>query len=284
MFKISASVVLVCFFLVLSGCVCDQYSIEKQYWQVQQQAEKIFKNPHASPPKELERVVRVLNGFIQKYPQSNLSIEADFNIARLYMAKEEYEKARTQLQTIINKYNQAKLEPIRVEAVFLSGNSYEREDKWNLALEQYRKIMQDYPTTIRGLDIPIYIAQHYKVKYQPDKMIAAYQEAIGYYNALAQKYPNSPLAYRAHTLVPACYIALKEWQNAIGALNTVIEKYKDKIIQDRALVDIALIYKNELKDKMKAKEALEKLIKDYPQSKLIKTATAILEELEKNER
>jgi TolA-binding protein len=269
--------------LILAGCANDQYAIEKKYWQIQKQAEKIFKNPHASPPRELERVVQVFNNFIQRYSQNRLATEAEFHIARLYMVKEEYEKARTQLQAIINKYNQAKLEPIRVEAVFLVGNSYEREDKWELALEQYKNIMQDYPTTIRGLDIPLYIAQHYKVKYQPDKMIAAYQEAVGYYNALAEKYPNSPLAYRAHTLVPACYVALKEWQNAIGALNTVIEKYKDKVTQDGTLIDIALIYKNELKDKMKAKEALEKLIKDYPQSKLIKTATAILKELAKNE-
>ena len=269
--------------LILAGCANDQYAIEKQYWQIQKQAEKIFRNPHASPPKELEMVVQVFNNFIQRYPQNSLATEAEFSIARLYMAKEEYEKARTQLQAIINKYNQAKLEPIRVEAVFLTGNSYEREDKWELALEQYKKIMQDYPTTIRGLDIPLYIAQHYKVKYQPDKMIVAYQEAIGYYNALAEKYPNSPLAYRAHTIVPACYIALKEWQNAISALNTVIEKYKGKVNLDGTLIDIALIYKNELKDKMKAKEALEKLLKDYPQSKLIKTATAILKELAKNE-
>jgi TolA-binding protein len=281
--KIAITTIFITVFAILAGCGNDQYAIERRYWQLQKQAEKIFKNPHASPPQELEKVVKVLNNFSQKYPKNNLAIEAEFNIARLYLVKEEYEKARTQLKSIINKYNQPKLEPIRAEATFLMGNSYEIEDKWNLALEQYRKIMQEYSTTIRGLDIPIYIAQHYKVKYQPDKMIAALQEAVGHYKALAEKYPNSPLAYRAHTLVPVCYIALKEWQNAISALNTVIEKYKDKVTQDGTLMDIALIYRNELKDKMKAKEALEKLLKDYPQSKLIKTATAILKELAKNE-
>ena len=267
--------------LMLAGCGNDQYAIEKQYWQVRKQAEKILKNPHASPPNELERVVTSLNNFIQKHPKNNLAVEAEFNIARLYLVKEEFEQARKQLKSTINKYAQS--DTIGAEATFLMGNSYEIEDKWNPALEQYKKIMQDYPRTVRALNLPIYIAQHYKVKYQPDKMIAAYQEAIGYYKALAEKYPNSELAYRAHTLVPACYIVLKEWQGAINSLNTIIEKYKGKVSLDGTLLDIALIYKNELKDKIKAKEALEQLLKDYPKSKLIKTATAILKELAKNE-
>ncbi len=273
------SVIFVVISVSLTGCANDQYAIEKQYWQAQKQAEKIFKNPHVSPPKELERVVNTLNKFAQKYPKSNLAVDAEFNIARLYIVKEEYDKARTQLRMLVDKYS--KSAGICSEAVFLIGNSYEIEDKWNLALEQHKKIMQEYPTTPRGLDIPIYIAQHYKIKYQPDKMIAAFQEAIGHYKALADKYPNSQLGLRAHMLIGECYIALKDWQNAINSFNIIIEKYKDKANLDGVFMDMALIYNRELKDKVKAKETLERLIKDYPRSRWVKTATALLKELDK---
>jgi TolA-binding protein len=271
-------ILLLCLF-VLAGCGADEYAIEKRYWQAQKQAEKIFSNPQASPPRELSAVVRTLNNFIKNYPQNQLSIEAEFNIARLYIIKEEYDKARIQLREIINKY--AKSDGIRSEAIFLIGNSYEREDKWNLAIQQYRKVMQDFSTTMRGLDIPIYIAQHYKIKYQPEKMIAAYQEAIGYYKDSAAKYPNSPFAFNAESLVAQCYLALKDWQNAISTSNTIIENYKNKMSMDGVLMSIALIYNNELKDKIKTKETLGRLIKEYPKSNLIKTATALLKELEK---
>lgn len=268
--------------LALIGCSTDQYAIERQYWQIQRQAEKIFKNPQASPPNELERVVGLFNKFIQNYPKDNLSTEAEFNIARLYIVKEEYDKARTQLKTIIDKHGQS--EGICAEAIFLNGNSYQVEDKWGLALEQYKKIMQEYPITLRGIDIPVYIAQYYKAKYQPDRMMAAYQEAISHYRALADKYPDSPLAYKLDSLVAQCYIALKEWQNAIASFNSIIEKYKGKVNNvDALLLDIALIYHRELKDKAKAKETLERFIQDYPNSKLIKTATALLKEWGENE-
>ena len=269
----------ICFLIFLAGCGNDQYAIEKQSYQVQKQAEKIFKNPHASPPQELERAVNLLNSFINKYPKNNLTVESEFTIARLYIVKEEYDKARAQLKMLINKYSGSK--DICAEATFSMGNSYEIEDKWGLALQEYRKVMQEYPTTLRGFDIPVYIAQHYKVKYQPDKMITAYQEAIGHYTSLAGKYPNTPLAYNAHTLVAQCYVAMKDWQNAISSLKTIIDNYKGRVNLDGVMMDMAMIYNKELKDKVKAKEILERLIKEYPRGRLINLAKALLKELEK---
>jgi TolA-binding protein len=265
--------------ILLSGCGNDQYAIEKRYWKMQKQAEKIFKNPAASPPHELERVVNLLNGFVKKFPGNRLSLESEFNIARLYIVKEEYDKARAQLKTLLDKYN--KSQAICSEAVFMIGNSYEIEDKWNSALGQYKKIMQEYATTLRGISVPIYIAQHYKIKYQPEKMIAAFQDAIEHYQALAGKYPDSPLAYQADKLVAECYLALKDWQNAISTFNTMIEKFKGKVDPGEALLSIALIYKKELKDDVRSKQALEQLIKDYPKSRFFKTAEALLKGVNK---
>jgi len=267
--------------LILAGCGSDQYAIEKQYWQVQKQAEKIFRNPHASPPKELERVVNILSNYIKKYPNNSLATEADFNIARLYIAKEEYDKARIHLNSIIRKYKESRA--TCAEAVFLIGNSYQVQDKWDLALAQYKSIMQDYPLTIRGLNTPIYIAQYYKIKYQPDRMVNAYREAVDYYKALSDKYAGSPLAFNADTLVAQCYMAVKDWQDALNTFNAMLEAYKGKVSLDTIMMDMALIYNKEIKDKVKAGEILQKLIKEYPKSRLIKTATAILKELEKNE-
>lgn len=265
--------------LFLAGCGSDQYSIEKEYYKGQKLAEKVFVNPHGSPPRELQRIVKILNSFVAKNPKSNLGVETEFTIARLYIVKEEFEKARSQLIALMNKY--PKSATIGSEATFLIGNSYEIEDKWGLALQQYKKIMQEYPVTLRGINIPIYIAQHYRIKFQPDKMVAAFQEAISHYKSLAAKYPNTPLALKTDTLVAQCYLALKDWQSAINTFNSLIEKYKAKLNTDWMMMEIAAIYKKELKDDAKAKETLEKLVKNYPSSRLKQGAAALLKELNK---
>jgi TolA-binding protein len=265
--------------ILLTSCGNDEYAIERQYYLIKKRTEKIYKNPNASPPNQLEKTVGILNKFIKKYPKDKFSIEAAFEIARLYMVKEEYDRARAQLKAIIDKY--PKSANISAESLFFIGNTYQIQDKWALALEQYKKIMREYPATVRGLGIPVYIAQYYKVHYQPDKMLLAFQEAIGHYKALAGKYPNTALAYQAHKLVADCYIALKDWPNVINSFNTIMNTYKGKVRLDGAILSMAAIYSRELKDMAKAKELLNQLIKEYPQSRLVKTATLMLKELNK---
>lgn len=268
---------------ILGACSNDQYTLERQYYKAQKQAEIIFKNPHVSPPNELQKIVAEFTDFVKLYPKTNLAIEANFVIVRLYLAKEEYESARTQLKKIIKDYE--KIPSIASEAAFLIGYSYEIGGKWNLALEQYQKVLADYPTTRKSLELPIYIARYYKKKFQPDKMVAAYQEAINHYKMLSGKYPNSLLEFTTDTLTARCYLTVKKWNDAILVFKAMLEKYKDKKVKmDGTLLNIALIYAKELKDMPKAKETLETLVKDYPESKLIKIANKFLEEIDKNER
>ena len=266
-----------CFTVSLVGCVNDQFAIEKKFWSLQKQASKIFTNPDAVPPRELETAVNKFDVFAKKYPQNYLAIEAEFNIARLYLAKKEFSSARDKLNAIIKKHIKSTV--VCSEAEFLIGYSHELANDWSLALQQYKKLIQDYAVTPKGLSLPIYIAQQYQTKYQPDKMLEAYQEAITHYRALAEKYPSSPLAFNTDSLIAQCYIAIKDWQNAVNSLKTIIEKYKGKAALDGVLMNMAVIYDKQLNDKVKAREALEQLKKEYPQSRLVKAATALLSKL-----
>ncbi|MDD4899215.1 MAG: tetratricopeptide repeat protein [Candidatus Omnitrophica bacterium] len=263
---------------VLAGCNNnDQYAIERRYWQAQKQAEKIFKNPVATPNQQLINEVNTLNKFIKTYPQSNLAVDADLLIAKLYIVKEEYEAARQQLNLMHGKY--AKYPDVAAEAIFYKGISYEKQDKWGEALNQYKKLMAEYPIALRGLDMPVYIAEHYRTAHQPDKMIAAYQEAAGHYRQLGEKYVDSPAGYNSYSLLVQCYLKIQDWQNALDALNLVLEKYKGKVVLDGALMEKALIYYEGIKDNQKTKAVLEQLKQEYPKSKLSAAADSLLKEI-----
>jgi len=279
MFKSLTAILLISISLLLTGCGEDQYAIERKYWHLQKQAEKIFKNPKVSPPNELIAVVQLFTDFANKRPNSSLAVDAEFTIVRLYLAKENYDSARAKLKRMLDKYSKYKL--ICSESLFLMGYTYEADKKWDLALEQYRRIMREYPDTRRGIDIPIYIAEYHRTKYQPEKMVAALQEAIVHYRALAIRFPDSPVSFTASILVGECYLALKDWQAAVDTFDNVVNTYKDKAVVDNILFNMAIIYQRELKNGTKAKEVLERLIKEYPKSALAKQATALLGEWSK---
>jgi TolA-binding protein len=265
--------------LLLSGCVNDQYSMEKEFWQAQKQSEHIFKNPHATPPAQVNRVLKTLKLFSKDHPDSTLAIEAEFTIARIYTIKQQYEDARTQLKEIMKTFSTS--QPVCAEALYMIGNSYQLEDKWPQALEEYKKIISKYPLTGRGISMPIYIAQYYKVKYQPDKMIAAYREAVEHYRGMAKTYTFSPLGLQAYRLIIESYIEMGEWKDVIDTYNSMLTIYKGKMPMDSLLLEMAVIYKKQLNDDVKAKESLEELLKQYPKSKLAPSAKKLLKELEK---
>lgn len=260
--------------ILLSGCGQDQYSIERQYYWAKKQANVIFNNPHATPPNELQKSVDTFNQLIREHPKSNLAVDAQFIIANLYIATEEYEKARLQLGKIIKIYSKSK--PICAAAVFLQGNAYEAQNLWDPALEQYKKLIEDYPWTVKGIEAPIYIAQHYKVKFQPDNMVEAYKQAIAHYAGLAREYPLSPVALRLNVLIAQCYAELKDWKAVVNTFDNVLAEYKGRVKLDGILLDLAVVYERELKDKVKAKEILEELIRDYPDSRILPLAKSLL--------
>ena len=139
--------------LLLSGCSQDQYSIERQYYLASKQAEAILTDPHATPPSEVQRSVDTFNNLIHEYPKNYLSVGAQFKIAGLYIATEDYEKGRAQLNKILKIYS--KFPNICVQAVFLKGSSYELQNDWDSALVQYNEVIQDYPLTAKSLETPM---------------------------------------------------------------------------------------------------------------------------------
>ncbi len=262
---------------VLAGCSgSDQYSIEKKYWKAKKLKDKIVNQPESYTAGDLEKATSLLKDFTRKYPTHNLAIEADLDIATLYMVKNEFEKAREQLREMVQDHASNQL--ICSEALFLIGNSYQVEGKWESALAEYQKLKQDYPQTARGLDMPIYIARYYKSSGQPRKMAEAYQEAIKYYTQLNQQYPNTQLGFYVSRSAGRCYMELQDWDRALKVFQNILEDYRGKIDLDDILMNISIIYAHELKDLEKAGLALEQLVKDYPNSRFIKPAEFMLRE------
>ncbi|MFZ2406920.1 MAG: tetratricopeptide repeat protein [Methylobacter sp.] len=266
--------VLFCACVCLAGCGQDQYAIERDYWKVNQKAQAIFKNPVATPPNEVERVVAQLNKFVSKYSKNTLAVRAGLSIGKLYLVKGQYEQARLQFKNMAKQY--AKSGSVVAECLFLTGNTYQLQDQPDNAVAQYRTIISKYPLSQRGLQMPMYIAQYYGSRKEPQNMREAYSQAIAHYESLAQKDMKSALALRAYTLVAECYAGLKDWQQAIASLETIETNFKDKAPMDGVLLNIAIIYQRELRDKPNARATLQRIIDEYPKSRYVKAVQELL--------
>ncbi|MFH1783835.1 MAG: tetratricopeptide repeat protein [bacterium] len=262
----------------VSGCG-DQYPAEKLYWKANKYSESIFKNPKGTPQTQYNKAVRLFEKIKKKYPNLVQAKHAQFRVAELYMAKEDYPQAIKEFTEVLKKYPDDRM--LASSAQFSIGNAYEKSDQWDKALKEYRKLFEDYHLTQTGLDAPIYIASYYDKNNKTAKAQEAYRQAVRDYKKVVSENPESQAAYIAHNHISSCYMALKEWDNAIAAFGDVMEKYPGSPRAPQAMVATATIYDTELENEKKAVELYKKFIEHYPKHGMVYVVKGRLEELEK---
>jgi tol-pal system protein YbgF len=108
---------------------------------------------------------------------------------------------------------------------------------------------------------------------------AKYKAAADGFKRFLKKYPKSDLADNAQFWIGECYMALKEYEQAILAYQEVIKKYPKGNKVPNAMLRQSLAFR-EIKDVISSKLLLKKIIKQYPDSSEAKIAKAKLESLE----
>ena len=222
-------------------------------------------------------MVDALMVFARKTPDKQVAVDARFMIVRLYLVKKDYAKALGALAQIKAAYQ--KFESVCAEAVFMEGQVWEEQGDWAQALTRYQEIMLVYFDTPRAMNVPVYIATHYKEKLQPDKMIDAYHDAVAYYEGLADKFPRSRLAFKCRTMAAQIHTDLKEWPDVIKALETAVVEFKDGSSADAMRIDMATIYNTKLNDTAKAQAILQEVVKNDPGSALANKAREMLDKI-----
>jgi tetratricopeptide (TPR) repeat protein len=264
--------------LILStGCAQDQYSIERELWRLKKQSVRVAANPDGTSPHEFERTLKSVEEFTQKHKDNVVVIEADFIIARLYISRKNFEKARLKLNDMAQKYSRAQI--IQPEILFMKGNTYEMEDRFDLALEQYRKIIANYPLSKRGFGLPLAIGAYYQKKSLSGKSAEAYNSAAGHYLALSAKYPDSRAGLNAGAMAALCYARLGQWQKAADTLESISVSFKNTGSVDGVLWQLAVLYKQQIRDNARARAVVERLMRDYPSSRFIPGARSLIKQL-----
>lgn len=250
-----ASILLLLIFT--AGC-SDQYQSERYLYKATRLAKDVFINPEAIPPQQFERAIKAYEIIFEKYPKMWTARRARIAIGTLYLAKEEYEKARSVFRKAIELYPDDT--GICIEARFATGKSYEKENLWNRALQEYMKIIADYPDTEMALSLPMYIASKDK----------DYGPAIAHYKNIAQKNPNSQLGFRALNFVSICYTKKGDWAQVVRSMEKLAMDYPMAANVGLTLRTIADISVRRLNQPGLVTEIFGEFLKKYPDHPLKK--------------
>jgi tetratricopeptide (TPR) repeat protein len=217
------SILITLFFILGYALDTGDYSRERTLWLIERDFQKLADHPESTPQYALDKIVDRYDRFIQKYSRSPLAPKAQLLKGEVYLFKNDYIKAREIFSDVVAKYSYNA--EVVAQALIFTARSYEQEDKWKEANAIYERVIKNYPLTTAGFTIPAYLGYYYLSHGKDKEADDAFDDAVMFYQNVANYYPNSPLEYSALRMVSECRIAQKRWQDALDATRTWMFKY-----------------------------------------------------------
>lgn len=218
-----------CFILVfvwLVGTILQatqDYKHERTLWWIQHDFQKISHPTSLENENVVNKIIERYQLFIRKNPKSNLAPKAQLMIANTLRQQNKYQQAREIFEEIVSNYRYNA--EVTAQAEFGIGQTYENEDNWPKAVTVYRSIIRDYPITVTGFSIPLYLGTFYQVRGLNSTAVNAYAEATEFYQNIATSYPESPLGLSALKMAIKSQLAIGQWMGAYYTAKEALLEY-----------------------------------------------------------
>ncbi len=238
-----------------------EYAAEKIFHGAMKKAYKIAANPDVAPPAQLASVERELKLLLKKYPNANITKFGHIALLEFYVNNKKYNEAMDAAEDISRKYSSDA--GMLSTSQFSRGLIYEKQNRWNEALEKYKILEEKYPTTRLGIQMPLYVGRYYDSKGNDKEAREAYREAVTFYAKMESEYSGKMLGYTASVLSIQTHLSLKDYGAAGKALEYTLNKYPSFASFMQLLPLVENIYIENLNMPQKAVELYK-----YVQSKI----------------
>jgi TolA-binding protein len=217
--------------------------------------------------------INTLNTMMRKFPQSNLVVDANMEIANTYLAQERFREAIPYLNNVVNATSNSSMKP---QALLKLGIAYYNMNNNDNAVTTYKQLLNQYPNSPEADDAldnlkTIYVQQGRPGEYadvarqagkpltentQDSLTYAAAQiqydagrfdAALNSFSSYLQQFPSGEHSINANYYRAEIYNARKNWNNALTSYNIVAERAPNPFAE-RAVLQAARISFFELKN------------------------------------
>lgn len=202
------------------------YASERKLWRINNVFAKAARDPKIIPEATFIRIVNEYEQFIKDYPDSTLLPVAHILTGRVYMIKKDYTKARNIYEEVVKIYHDKP--NIAVEVVADIGRTYALEENVNGVIGNYKRVIQDYPTTQIGLQAPILLTKLYSVRGDAARTEEAYKQAVEHYKKLINDNPNDRIEFDALRSLGTLYLTANQKRKAVETFGRVLIKFPQK--------------------------------------------------------
>ena len=214
--------------------------------------------PNPASDEELSLGIAALRRFLEKFPRDERVGQAYLIMARGNVARQRWNDAASILNEFLSDARAEKAKE-RADAMYLLAEVYRQQQRFQDAIELWRKFVQEFPTHPSWNDAQMQIIEtEFAAAYE--KFIhEEYDAAHQAWETFLQLHPLDSRAPKILYLFGEMNARQKKWDAAINDWRRLNEKYPDDPWGQQAQLAIAQTYETQLHDAEKALEEYRKV-------------------------
>lgn len=195
-------------------------------------------------------------------------VNANVNIAQIYVNQEKYEDARTLYEEILN--NPKSHSQVKVQVKYKIFDTYRREKQYEKAREGFLVFLEDH----RAHDLGAYAQFALGVCYTEEKK---HEKALAEYLKVIDEFPESDVFGQAVLAVGSAHRSLGNLDVAVDYWLKMLKDHPGLAVMPQIYMQIGSIYKEQKKFD-KAIYYLKSVVDDFPDFPMISTVAYLLGE------
>jgi outer membrane protein assembly factor BamD (BamD/ComL family) len=249
---------------------CGGDSPERLYDRVLKRYGPVISNSAKADEKKFTAAADALRAIVATHRTWARAADVQLVLGGMYAGRRQFDDARAELEKVYVDFPEKREQCAR--ALFLRGIIFEEQGDWKSAAKEFEAVMGQYRDTRTGLEVPMYVAAHYRHNNMDEAASQAYDRAIRNYLYIIEDNPyggHIPLVERY--LMAACAAGGK-WEKTVTQLEKVAAKFPDSEGAALSLYYAAAIYSNQLDQPQRAEQLLQGVIKDFAGRDICKRA------------
>lgn len=258
------------------GSILPRYRAEKAFFKAGKLYQRILINPALAQREDYSRTVEAYRRVIGLEGQGEelniLATKARLKIAQLYLAQKDYPQAIDEYQKVLDKTDQDF--DLRASVRLSIAQIYEETGDFQRAIEEYKCLAADYTSfTSPGkepqkglLPVPLQVPRLYRRLGK--RAEEEYNWARDLYQGIASRWPQSPIALLAQKQIAISYADQGQWVKAKEALDRIVKEYPQSPLLPQVLFTTADIYAERLDSFDQALLTYQRILDGYPESSL----------------
>ncbi len=261
-----------------------QLEAEKQYFAAQKLLEKIYINPNIADENDFTLAVTQFRAVVTQasaLPKNEILDGvirgALMRIAQLEMMRHDVDATIAAYEEIVKRYPHD--DEITVPARLTLGLLHERTLQYGDAIDAYALVLPNLSERIAVqdpemylLEIPFHYARMHKYSAQTVARSEAYARARECYQTIVNKFPNSKIGATAVSYLAALMADQNQWQALDGLLQQQITRHAKSPELPFYVYTQGLALHQRLGETARARDLLERFVKEYPEHELMPQA------------